>query len=202
MSTRRAGRPPLVERAQAQRERILTAAERCFIEHGFHAASMSTIATTAGMSAGLIYRYFDSKSAIIQAIVARQLEEKSRDLAALHSEKELGERVLKLFRGWKQADPAVMNAALFLEMSAQATRDSELATALAAADRISTQRFREWLRRQRQARDAKIDERDIAAKMLVFQCFVEGMAIRAVRDPDIDDGLVAEAIGLAQDMLA
>ena len=45
------------ERGQRQRDRILAAAQQCFITHGFHAASMANIADTAGMSAGLIYRY-------------------------------------------------------------------------------------------------------------------------------------------------
>ena len=61
------------DRAEMQRNRILDAAQHCFIEHGFHAASMASIADTAGMSAGLIYRYFENKSAIILAIVDRQL---------------------------------------------------------------------------------------------------------------------------------
>lgn len=51
-------------RAEKQRQRILAAARRCFVERGFHAASMATIADTAEMSQGLIYRYFESKNAI------------------------------------------------------------------------------------------------------------------------------------------
>ena len=35
---------------RSQRERILEAATRCFIQHGFHAASMATISETAEMS--------------------------------------------------------------------------------------------------------------------------------------------------------
>ena len=56
-------------RAEAQRNRILNAAQRCFAERGFHGASMAAIADTAQMSAGLIYRYFDNKSALIHGIV-------------------------------------------------------------------------------------------------------------------------------------
>ena len=41
---------------------------------GFHAASMAHIAQTADMSAGLIYRYFASKAAIVKAIIERHLE--------------------------------------------------------------------------------------------------------------------------------
>ena len=61
---------PVATRAARQRERILEAAEKCFIESGFHAASMAHIADTAGISAGLIYRYFESKSAIVRAIIS------------------------------------------------------------------------------------------------------------------------------------
>src|SRR5690606_20893936 len=56
-----------IERAQAQRARIMAAARKCFVEYGFHAASMGNIAQQADMSAGLIYRYYASKSAIIIA---------------------------------------------------------------------------------------------------------------------------------------
>src|SRR3546814_21159289 len=67
-------------RIEAQRERILLAAQECFIQHGFHAESMASIAETAGMSAGLIYRYFENKNAIILAIVERQLEMLRNDI--------------------------------------------------------------------------------------------------------------------------
>ena len=39
------------------RQRILDAAQKCFAHQGFHGATMSTIAETAGISAGLAYRF-------------------------------------------------------------------------------------------------------------------------------------------------
>jgi AcrR family transcriptional regulator len=35
-------------------------------EHGFHATPVSMIASEAGVGAGTIYRYFESKEAIIK----------------------------------------------------------------------------------------------------------------------------------------
>jgi len=64
----------LEAKADRQRQRILDAAEKCFIESGFHAATMAHIATTAAISPGLIYRYFKNKSAIVRAIIERHLE--------------------------------------------------------------------------------------------------------------------------------
>jgi AcrR family transcriptional regulator len=57
-----------VDAREAQRERILAAAMRCFARAGFHKASMQDICAEAGMSAGNLYRYFRSKEAIIAAI--------------------------------------------------------------------------------------------------------------------------------------
>ena len=71
---------PRDARAQAQRNRILDAAQKCFAERGFHGAGMALIADTAQMSPGLIYRYFAGKSELIHGIVSRQIELMAEDL--------------------------------------------------------------------------------------------------------------------------
>ena len=111
-------------RAQAQRERILVAAQKCFVVHGFHAASMANIAETAGMSAGLIYRYFKGKNDIILAIIERQLEEARSDIAKLHATSDLVAGIAEVFQQWQANDPNITSAALFLELTAEATRDA------------------------------------------------------------------------------
>jgi TetR/AcrR family transcriptional repressor of uid operon len=67
-------------RAEKQRE-ILAAAIRCFIKHGFHGSSMSVLCAEAGMSPGHLYHYFASKEAIIEAMVAANLEDARRRFA-------------------------------------------------------------------------------------------------------------------------
>lgn len=54
---------------------ILDAVKKAFAEKGFDGASMQDLARAAGMSAGNFYRYFPSKNAIIEAMIARDLEE-------------------------------------------------------------------------------------------------------------------------------
>jgi TetR/AcrR family transcriptional regulator, repressor for uid operon len=51
-----------------RRERIIEAAERAFVRHGFHAATMQHVAEEAGMSPGNLYRYFPSKEAIVEGL--------------------------------------------------------------------------------------------------------------------------------------
>ncbi len=54
----------------ASRERILGAARTLFAERGFSSCRVSDIARSAGMSAGNVYWLFDSKEAILKAILA------------------------------------------------------------------------------------------------------------------------------------
>ncbi len=57
------------EHLEAKREMILHAAIACFARDGFHKTTMSDIATAAGVSDGLAYRYFSGKDEIIQEAV-------------------------------------------------------------------------------------------------------------------------------------
>ena len=58
----------------ATRERILAAAERLFAERGFSGVSMPAIAAAAGITAGAIYKHFESKEQLFFSIVRRAVE--------------------------------------------------------------------------------------------------------------------------------
>lgn len=59
------GRPPV---RPDRRESILDAALECFVERGFHGTAIPQIAKQAGIAAGTIYHYFDSKEALVNAL--------------------------------------------------------------------------------------------------------------------------------------
>jgi AcrR family transcriptional regulator len=50
-----------------RKEQVLSAALRCFADQGFHATTMADVIRESGLSAGSVYRYFPSKTALIQA---------------------------------------------------------------------------------------------------------------------------------------
>ena len=54
-----------------KRERILDAALVLFNERGFHGTPMPMVAEQAGVAAGTIYRYFESKEALVNALFQR-----------------------------------------------------------------------------------------------------------------------------------
>ncbi|MGH7295167.1 MAG: TetR/AcrR family transcriptional regulator [Polyangiaceae bacterium] len=52
-------------------EAILGAALDLFVERGFHGTSVPSVADKAGVAAGTIYHYFDSKEALVNALYKR-----------------------------------------------------------------------------------------------------------------------------------
>ncbi|RAK51384.1 TetR/AcrR family transcriptional regulator [Phenylobacterium deserti] len=56
----------------ARREAILDVAQDVFLDEGFAAASMSTIAARLGGSKGTLYNYFKSKDELFEAFVQRR----------------------------------------------------------------------------------------------------------------------------------
>ena len=184
----RAASPPVKagNRADAQRERIMCAALKCFIEHGFHAASMANIAEAAQMSAGLMYRYFENKDAIVLAIVERQLVEKRAAIQQMRSPKTSCSRMLQIFEQWRARDPGSMSVALFLEMSAEATRNPRIAEALHSSDALTREELQTWLGRSREDGGAGLTDGMAASRALLLRCVFEGLALRAAREPDLD----------------
>ena len=62
-----------------RRQQILAAAMICFAKRGFHQTSMHDISDDAGISVGLIYRYFTNKEEVIAALA----DEHKKDIAEL-----------------------------------------------------------------------------------------------------------------------
>lgn len=183
-------------RVAAQRTRILQAAEKCFVERGFHAASMAEIAAHAGMSPGLIYRYFESKNAIIQAIVERQNDEVRADIASLRNACDLIKCIVDLFSRWKQRDPRVMNPVLFLEMTAESSRDPQIARVLDEAQRVRSGDFRAWIRQAAAQAGWELGDEEVRIRAFALQSFIEGLAVRAVREPDVEPDVLIQSLKL------
>jgi AcrR family transcriptional regulator len=66
----------------AQRAKILAAAWSAFAQKGY-AATMADVAAAAGVSHGLVYRYFAGKEAIFQALVEQTLQAADAALQSL-----------------------------------------------------------------------------------------------------------------------
>jgi AcrR family transcriptional regulator len=176
----------IAARTSQQCERILDAAERCFIARGFHAASVAQIAADAGLSAGLIYRYFSSKNAMILAIIKRHVQCEGATLVdTLHTVEDVCTTLLDVFECWRRRDDPGKNAALFLELTAEATRDSEIERAVREKDRVVARQLAQLLLRLARSRGLRLGATAARARATILQCLVDGLALRSVRGPQL-----------------
>lgn len=177
-------------RAEAQRARILDAARRCFSERGFHGASIAAIADTAGMSQGLIYRYFTNKAAIIRAITDAQREGRAEALSTLADCGPLVDKLLDKIDAWRRQRDSVegeFDPALFLEVTAEATRDADIAAVVSAQEQSISDDFAELVQRSAAARGRPLDADALAQRTVLVRCLIDGMILSCVRDPAADN---------------
>lgn len=102
-------RVPVTARGAATRRKLLEAAGQEFADKGFHAASVSSITTRAGVGQGTFYLYFHSKDEIFASVVrdnARQLRRRLSRAAAAAADREQAERLsLQAFLEFARAQP-------------------------------------------------------------------------------------------------
>lgn len=70
-------------RPGAKQLEVLEAAAGYFLAHGFEGASVSAMARSAGISKESIYRYFNSKQELFEAVICREFEEYQKNLDGL-----------------------------------------------------------------------------------------------------------------------
>ena len=169
--------------ADVRRRQILDAAADVFARRGFHAASMAEIARSFGMSAGHIYNWFDSKEAIIEALVERDVASFTQFVTAARDEADPRPALLKQAeqRANELLDPA--RAALQVEILAEASRNPKIAAIVQRADAA----FRDGLAALlgRPLRLA-CKPPELAARIELLMSLFEGLLVRAVRRPDFD----------------
>src|SRR6266403_3394 len=110
-----------------RRSQILDAALVCFAKRGFHQASMHDISAEAGISVGLIYRYFENKEAVISAMADRHKEEIGEVLERARQAPTLLESLEILFTAHCcENEPRVVSA-FVVDLYAEASRNPQVA---------------------------------------------------------------------------
>lgn len=66
-----ASAPPATDRGRRRREAVLDAAAHAFHTHGFHGASVDDVCAEAGITGPGLYRHFESKDALLMAVLDR-----------------------------------------------------------------------------------------------------------------------------------
>ena len=169
----------------ARREKVLLAARRCFIRHGFHATGMAEISQACRMSVGNLYHYFASKEAIVQAIAD---ETRSRILPVLrrlehHADPIEGIIEIILF-GVREFCRAT-DARLWMEISAEAPRNPLIRKLYRRFDREVRDVLIGLLRRALRAKQLRADA-DLETVSLWLVALLDGAIARVSLEPKFD----------------
>jgi AcrR family transcriptional regulator len=176
---------------RATRSKVLDAAAQLFYERGVHAVGVNEIAACAHASKLSLYRYFQSKDRLVEAMLAEHsdrihawLERKTRDAPA--------------------GDPRVLSVFdLLIEWFAQpgyrgctvvnTVTDTRADPAIAALARRHLVRYRLLL--QTRAREAGVtDPERLAGQLLLL---IEGASVISTIDGNPDSGTIARAAAQA-----
>lgn len=188
---------PDPERASHRRKQVLDAAACCFSRHGFHGASMAEISKTAGMSAGHIYNYFDSKDAIIAAFVEQNMERVSNimhDLA--QREDPLQAMVDDVEQRVREClDPTIW--AVPLEIHSEASRNPKIAATMQAADERSRAQISAIVMAAREKRGLPAGKAMVEGRINAMIAMYQGLAVRHVHNPGVLNPDLVEAMRVA-----
>ena len=185
-----------------RRQRIVEAAERAFVRHGFHATTMQHVADEAGMSAGNLYRYFPSKEAIVEGLCELDQADRARAFAELMAGDCDIMAAMRAALRRHVLDKTPEKARLIIEIWAEAGRNARVAEMSRAIDADVLAGVETLMEAAKAAgvASAKLDSR-FGARF--FVTFVAGIFKQIAVEPDFDPEAEAPmAIGVLKALFA
>jgi AcrR family transcriptional regulator len=195
--------PSLAGRAHEpdRRELIVAAAERAFVRHGFHAATMQQVADESGMSAGNLYRYFPSKEALVEGMCARDQRERAAAFEALVGSGEVLATLAAMLREHLLDKPRE-KAAMMVEITAEAARNPRIAAMTLAIDADVMRGLAELVEAAKAKGEAAASLDPEFAARVVFT-LVSGLFKRRALEPDFNsEAEAAMMIGVLKALFA
>lgn len=178
-----------------RRDHIIAAAERAFVRHGFHAATMQQVAEEAGMSAGNLYRYFASKEALVEGLCECGQRDRSAAFAALLGSHNLLAALGVTLREHLLNKPRE-RAMIFLEINSEAAHNPRIAAMSLAID-ASVMEGLTCLVETAKARGEAAASLDAAFAARVIFTLIGGLFKRRALEPAFDkDVEAAMAVGV------
>lgn len=181
------------DRALARRQQVLDAAAECFRRRGFHAASMAEIAKTAGMSPGHIYNLFENKDDVIAAIVERDCEEVLGRIAELQQGGDVLQKMLAETERAIDESTQVADAALELEVLAEASRNPKLAAVVQQSEALVNRKAQELIRLSLGPQADTLPPQEIQGRAILLAALFNGLTALSVRQPALSQQVPAMA---------
>jgi len=156
---------------------ILDAAVVCFAKRGFHQASMHDISAEAGISVGLIYRYFQNKEAVIAAMADRHKKEIHEILERARQAPNLRESLETLFTAHCGETEPQVTAAFVVDLFAEASRNTHVAELVRGVCEASMNGVTDLIARSPEGKASELTPREMAELIFAVN---DGMLLRGV----------------------
>lgn len=156
----------------ARREAILDVAQEVFLEDGFAASSMSTIASRLGGSKGTLYNYFKSKDELFEAFVQRRCFWHQEAIFGELSEDAGAEETLMLIaRAYMRVTLSDLNLRNFRLIIGEAERAPEIGRMFyESGPRRGAERLSRMMARWAQGGEVSLDDPLDAAQFFLGLC--------------------------------
>src|SRR5438552_1579849 len=173
---------PQIESSPDRRTQILDAALVCFAKRGFHQASMHDISAEAGISVGLIYRYFENKEAVISAMADRHKAEIHGVLERARQAPSLLESLDILFTAHCCENSPKVQSAFVVDLYAEASRNPQVADLVRDVLQTAMDGVTDLIARSPEAKDTTHGLTPEELSELIF-AVARGMLMRDVLQP-------------------
>ena len=121
--------PPAPPYADQRSAEILASVRVAFAEKGFDGASMQDLARAAGISVGNFYRYFPSKAAIVEQLIAHDLREMQQEFTTALAAADPLASLRQQVRAHLAEHQSCNDGQLWAEITAAATRKPDIGLA-------------------------------------------------------------------------
>ena len=173
--------PSATDHSEDRRRQILRAAMTCFARRGFHLTTMNDISVEAQISVGLIYRYFDSKDAVITFMASEHLDDLRRVLEQARRAPTLFEALELVSVCHCEDEPEHLHVAFVADLFAEAARNEQVRVLVRDVTQFFIASVTDLIASsdEGQSTPASLTPR-IAAEIIVDS--MRGMMIRAITD--------------------
>lgn len=186
------------EQRDLTRAKLLDAAEKVFVDRGFHAASVDEVAEEAGYSKGAVYSNFENKDELFLAVLERRVDSRAlaienevpTDRPITEQAEQAGNAFLEVFLQQTQW------SLLLMEFQTYAARHPNLRDRFASRNRRMREAMATLIERHLAALGLKapMSSADLAAVLFALG---DGFIMTKLIDPDeIHDDLFSQALVL------
>jgi AcrR family transcriptional regulator len=174
--------PPFANGSADRRAQILSAAMVCFAKCGFHQTSMHDISDQAGISVGLIYRYFENKDAVISAMVDDHKRVTQELLNRAHEAPSLLEALEIFFTAHCCANQRQIQSAFVVDLFAEGSRNPRVGRLVRDVVQTLIEGVAELIAHSPETRRCRNGMKPREMAELLFAA-LRGMLMRDVVDP-------------------